>query len=611
VTKQLPLVIAILVSVGLALYQLDPAWRDATRLAPGNWNHPDCLSNHWLLIWVAEQLSRGQPIHHNPLYYWPVGDMPVLAGNGSEGFLYMPFHLLLGWPMGVSFYALMVLSLNGLSGYALARAAGAERWASLVTIGVTGIAPYTIQELSSGRFNQVSIFWMLFTLASWLALLNRPGLRRAVGTGLLWALSCIFYWYYGLFTLGAALLLLIGHRWRSGKLTVRAKRLIWTTAVSGLVLLSPWAIWFFSGWSQIPGTSEVDIFPHPQAIQDAVEPGIPFLVGQGRHAGQAMPVSIWGLGLVGILLSIWAVVRRQESMIGLRHSIGLSAVAVLFWSLALGPAHELAPYNLAYGWAPPLRRFWWPVRHVIVANAAWGVLAALGLSSLIGRLPQGWKKFLSPGLALGVVLSAIPLLQIQGAPSKVQLMQVDLSASPLAPLADLENGVLLEPPISPEVAGTQQHLIYQLVHRKTLMSGHALWVDRVRPDDWDVYVAGNSWLSALQDMEAARLEGPLRFDAEDIKALDDAGLRWISLNREYFTFPMKELVDRYRTVFDALFGSPVFRDKGLWVYDIRNYTGVEEVELEDWSWPEDTGIGGEDLPMHGKRPKSEVFSDYP
>ena len=31
----------------------------------------------------------------------PVGDSPLLAGNGSEGFLYLPFHLLLGWPAAV------------------------------------------------------------------------------------------------------------------------------------------------------------------------------------------------------------------------------------------------------------------------------------------------------------------------------------------------------------------------------------------------------------------------------------------------------------------------------------------------------------------------------
>jgi len=375
-------------------------------------------------------------------------------------------------------------------------------------------------------------------------------------------------------------------------------------------LLSPWAIWFFMGWSDIPGTGE-DVFPHPEAIQDAVSPGVPFLVGEGRHAGQAMPATIWCLGLIGALLALWTAYKREQSMVGIRHALGLATVAVIFWLLALGPLGAWAPYSLAYGWAPPLRRFWWPSRHIILANAAWGTLAALALSSLLGRLELRWKRFLNPALGLGLVLTTVPLLKLQGAPNQVQFMRVELEASPMTPLADMEKGVLFEPPLSPEVAGTQQHLIYQQVHGMTLMSGHALWVDRVRPQAWDEFVADNSWLSALQDMETARLDGPLRFDGADIVALDEAGLRWIALNREYFVFPLKELVDRYRTVFDALFGPPVFRDKGLWVYDIRNYTGVAEVELESWQWPAELEENEANQPRPGRRPKGAVFSDYP
>jgi hypothetical protein len=611
VRKELPLLIAVLASVALALYQLNPAWKDPSVMAPGNWSHPDCLSNHWLLIWVAEQIYSGQGIHHNSHYYWPVGDMPVLAGNGSEGFTYLPFHILLGWPVGVNFYALMVLSLNGIAGYAFARAAGAERWSSLIVVGVTGLAPYTIQELSSGRFNQVSIFWMLFTLSSWLKLLDRPGLRRAIGTGLLWALCCIFYWYYGLFTLGAASILLGVHLWRSGTPSPRAKRMLGICAASGLIALAPWAVWFFSGWSEIPGTTEVDIFPHPQAVQDAISPALPFMVGEGRHAGQAMPTTLWLLGFGGLIFSGWSIYRREESMRGLRHSAGIALIAILFWWLALGPSGGFSLYNAVYGLAAPLRRFWWPVRHVILANAAWGVLGALALSSLLGRIPDKWRRWAQPTISIVLLVTVVPQLQQQGVTTRVQLMRVDLSESPMVPLSTMESGVLLEPPLSPEVAGTQQHLIYQRVHGKTLMSGHALWVDRVRPQEWDSFVSSNSWLAALQDMETARLDGPIRFDAEDIRALDAQGLRWISLNREYFTFPMKELVTRYRTVFDALFGRPVIRDKGLWVYDIRNYTGVEEVDIEVWNWPPGVGTGGTDLPLHGRRPKNEVFSDYP
>ena len=60
----------------------------------GGWGHPDNLGNHWLLVWVAERVFRWEQIIHNDQYYLPYGDYPWLAGNGTEGFLYLPFHLL-------------------------------------------------------------------------------------------------------------------------------------------------------------------------------------------------------------------------------------------------------------------------------------------------------------------------------------------------------------------------------------------------------------------------------------------------------------------------------------------------------------------------------------
>ena len=113
-------------------------------------------------------------------------------------------------------------------------------------------------------------------------------------------------------------------------------------------------------------------------------------------------------------------------------------------------------------------------------------------------------------------------------------------------------------------------------------------------------------------MERGELQGSLQFDGNDIRRLDDQGLRWIALHPEYFTFSMKTLRTRYRDVLEVCFGPAVIKNpRGPWLYDIRNYTGIESIPLEPWTWPDDVLIGDEDLPMHGRRPKSSVFSDYP
>ena len=75
----------VLLCLGLALGVAGPLALDPANRIAGDWRHPDCLGNHWLLVWVAEQIRSGGSLLHNDLYYWPFGDAPWLAGNGSEG----------------------------------------------------------------------------------------------------------------------------------------------------------------------------------------------------------------------------------------------------------------------------------------------------------------------------------------------------------------------------------------------------------------------------------------------------------------------------------------------------------------------------------------------
>ncbi|MDP6933971.1 MAG: hypothetical protein QGG40_13690, partial [Myxococcota bacterium] len=49
-----------LACLGLALQQTWPGWDAPDEWLVGNWVHPDCLSNHWLLVWVTEQLLEGR-----------------------------------------------------------------------------------------------------------------------------------------------------------------------------------------------------------------------------------------------------------------------------------------------------------------------------------------------------------------------------------------------------------------------------------------------------------------------------------------------------------------------------------------------------------------------
>ncbi len=550
-----------------------------------NYIHPDCLGNHWLMVWVADQLLHGQSILHNDTYYWPVGDAPWLAGNGSEGFAFLPIYAALGWPLGSNVYLVGVLVLNGLAGWALARAAGASQTAALAACPTTTLSLYAMQELGAGRFSQVSICWLGFFLASWLRVLDQPSTLRALTSALMLALTSLFYWYYGLFGVLAGGVLLAA---RGASIRLQWRSLLVFSATY-LVLVLPLLWVYLRYWANIPGTGE-EQFPHPQALGDSTWPGIPFLVTGGRHSGRALPFTTVLLALFGL-----AHPRRRTAW-------GLFGVALLFGGLMAGALIPHGPYSWVYGLARPLRRFWWPYRHVAGLNYALTTLAALGADRLFsGR--RGGKL-----IGVGVALSIPAQLQLQGAPWHAQFSHVIAPEPFYVKVQKLPGRRMIEPPLAPEVASSETPLIYQLYHHKQLVNGHAEWVDRVRPDAWDTFVAGNSFLTEMQALERGKVEGPFTFRAADLQALLDQDVRVMVLNREYFPVAFSPLVSSYGSIFESLFGLPVATGKRTRAWDMSTWNGKTEVTFPVFAWPANVQPGGPDLSIMGMHETSLGFS---
>lgn len=554
----------------------------------GGWAHPDCLSNHWLLGWVAERLLSGDSILHNPDYYWPVGDAPVLAGNGMEGLLYLPFHVLLGWPEGSVAYVMAVLVCNGLAGYGLARAVGVGGLPSVFAACAAVVCPYPIQELSAGRFTQAAVFWPMAAWALWISLLERPGLFRAVLCGVLTAAAGFFYWYHALFVCLADAVTL-------GVFVMHRRRVPWRetlcASVVALVLIAPWMAVFASHWHAVPGVQESFPSAHSATASAPVLPRV--LIPNGLHSAAVISAPVWLLGAVGC----WVGRRRWPIQ-------GLMVSACLFWLLSLGPNIPASPYVAVYGLAEPLRRFWWPVRHVVMVNAAWGALAAVGLGALLSFVNRGRV------LWVGLAVCLVPIgLMARGIPIQPRFTALQWPPAVYPALAEQDDGVLIEPPLWPGMASAQQHLLYQRVHHKPLLSGHGLWVDRIRPPAWDQFVEENTFLVAMQRLEAGELGSTFSFAAADLMALRRQGVRWFSLNRELFPLRTQAVVSTYRTVAEGLFGEPILRAPQIQIWDMQEWNGATSVSIEAWVWPEGLAPGGPEIGISGRRPASLSFSD--
>jgi hypothetical protein len=572
------------VILGLAIWTMWPALRAPESSMVCNWMHPDCISNHWLLVWVAERLGEGQSILHNDRYYWPVGDAPVLAGNGAEGVLYAPLHQLLGWPTGAVFYLTGILMLNGVGGWALGRALGAGRWAALLPAAAAIASPYLLGELGAGRFSQVSIGWMLLTLAAWLRLCEAPSRRRAILAGLLWAVTAFFYWFHAWFVAIALVLFLVCLRMTRQPLPWRS---LMQAAATAAVLIAPWAWAFLGAWSDIPGTSES--FPPAHAAQDSAWPSIPFLRTEDIAA---MPALVWALGLLGALTAARSGDHRARWAL---------VCWALFTLLAMGPFARWAPYTVLYDLGAPLRRFWWPLRHVALAGVLW---AAMGAVWITGR--RGGRY-----LAVGAALSAPLMLQLAGMPHQVQTTRLSLDDPGLLALRDLPQAVLLQLPIAPEASGTQLGLLFQMIHDKPTIGGHAQWVDRVRPKSWDERLASNSYLSQLAAIDRGEAGETMRFEPADLEALRQDGLRWLVLDRSTYPIPLQPAVKAHRAAANALFGRPVIHKRGLRVWDMAQWSGAGTAALPAVQWPDQLQPAGPEHPLSGMRPHPPLIQLRP
>jgi hypothetical protein len=578
----------------LAQWALWPAWYQPDRWLVGNWAHPDCLSNHWLLAWVAEQVASGGSLLHNDRYYWPVGDSPLLAGNGSEGFLYLPFHLLWGWPAAVPPYLMVVLTLNGMAGWALARTMGAGPLAALLGAAACLTWPYTIQELSSGRFSQLDASWLMFFLAAWVRFLDRPTIRWALLSAVLLAAASLFYWYYGWFGVVAGAVLAVASSMHRRRLPPLKPSLVFSLAF--LILIAPWAAFFGMHWDLIPGTAEEVLFPHPQAVADSMALAWPPTVNDGRDLGKALALVPTLTGAAGVLLAM----RRGTPW----QTRGLVAVGAIFFLLALGPTFPGAPFTLLYGLAAPLRRFWWPVRHLVLFTPVMAGLGAWFLTraghNLGDRLGLGPRLRLAVALVLsvGAAISVPAWYAHSSTIHKPIILRMATEQPVYGDLAALDDGVLLQPPMAPEASGALDVLMFQRFHHKTLLTGHAMWVDRVRPDEWDSFVAANSFLRGLQFMERGQLppsgqdQVRFAFEAQDFEALTSGGLRWLVLDRSSFTFQLQPVVHAYRQLYDELFGEPMIRGQGVWAWDVRTWTGATQAELSALNWPAEVTPAG-------------------
>ena len=581
-----PLLVCLCFSIVLVIARLGAIfWQGDSHLV-GGWNHPDNLGNQWLLVWVAERVREGQDIIHNDMYYLPVGDYPWIAGNGSEGFLYLPFSLLFSWPYSVMCYVFVLWVGIGCAGWFLGRASGLGRWNSLVPSMVLLSTPYLSRELNAGRFSQFDVLWIIASVASFLYLCRRPSIHTAIICGLFVGLTGIFYWYYAFFFVIFALIT-VGLRWMMGMDIPLGY--IFIAALCSVLCVSPLLYIYWTHWNLIPGTQE-NVFPSPDSVADSLNFSWDLWRPYGRTAGMVQ-------SLITSVLSMYCVYiayksrRTETTRARERQWIFLCGIVTLivFWLLAYGP--KLPFYGWVYGWTEATKRFWWPSRHLIMVNISFAILAGWGWQYWLYRKERDGDNSRYVYATMILVMLIPCFLWLQGdRPFHIFHTPIQTSHSVYTTLSTLEGDAIWQPPISPKIANSQKPLLQQLVHHKKMLQGHALWVDRVRPTEWDRMVQENSLLYSLQQYETAD-NFQIDISSPDIKELLEMGVAYIVLDRELFPKILPQIWYGYEQACRELFGKPVLQGDFVFVWSIENWTGVTSLELSRWTMPKGFVLG--------------------
>ena len=586
-----------ILSLALGIARLGNVFWHPKSFLVGGWSHPDNLGNHWLLVWVSEQLLHGKGILHNDRYYVPFGDYPWLAGNGSEGVLYLLFSWM-EWPLGVVALILVIFLLSGMCTYLMSRALYIGAWQSLIPVSVVLSSPFLHRELSAGRFSQVDIAWLMGSIAGLLWLLRSANRFWIIWTGVFVACTGFFYWYYAFFFVLFAVIsvLILGTR--------NHIQPIVKSAILSIICIAPIAWIYAENWGLIPGVSE-DIFPSPDAFADSLNFTFAWFEPLGRTAGAVQSIPSWIFAIFAVI-AVFQKNRSIESQQMPKVVFMALMVFLLFWLLAYGP--KLPIFEWVYGWAPPLRRFWWPSRHLIMVNIAMSILAGVGWQAICQKWLQDHqtKLWMSIGCAVLIPFS----FWLQGnRPFQALNSPVELPIEVYQDIADLEGDVLLTPPLSPKLAKSQAALLFQLFHHKRLLTGHALWVDRVRPTKWDDLIDNHVLLKAMQKFENGENPDPVVLSQGDLVSLWDLGVDWIVLDAELFLQSANPVLNGYVQVLTELFGAPILQKDHVWVFNSHTWTRQSTVSFPKWHWPQGSTLGDGRHSANGLLNPSKVLQD--
>jgi hypothetical protein len=359
-------------------------------------------------------------------------------------FLSWPLSHFMDFPAHYNVKVILVLTLDGLCGYVLARRFVRSRIVALAAGLVAVVNPLNVQDINGSGLRQTILWWLLL----YPIFLDRAARRQRLSDGLLAGLcagmAASWYWFYGLF---AGIFTVIYLAWilLSRRVSMRGF-FRWTIPMVVLAVLvaAPFVSPYLNqaeGASTLPEMSFFLPFPRyetiaaaplrPQTYQENVLASLHRTVRSSWAADyilyptseRTMPVAVLFLGLLP------ALVRRRN--------LFWAFVYLFFYAASLGPFLKLEtlrdasevfrigqdwvvrmPFAWLFHWVPGMSRLFGPYRLASFAIVAAVVLLAYGLAAIPASSRRGFVLRTSVCLlAMGLtMLQALYRFEVENVP---------------------------------------------------------------------------------------------------------------------------------------------------------------------------------------------------
>ncbi len=520
-----------LVYFGIIAALLLPVFLTLSTHAVGD-RYNDVWQAMWGTWWTKEHLGQLLTFDTFTLQsFFPTGiDLHTHTPVYLAQFYALPFLLVASPVVAWNLTVYVILSLNCVAMYLLARHLVKDEFPSFIAGLLFGVNAYVLGHLHNGSLDHLALFFIPLSILALVRLVEAPAMKTAVVTSVLLLLTYLSSWYYG-FYIGLFALLYTGIAVlrRRGADRRRLVLMGGTAALLYSALVLPFLIPLVRN-TALARPADVIAMSQLHFVIDLTAfftPGKPVMNPELRYYLKPVYIGTACLALCDLSL---AGRRRPQTLV-------FGGLALVFLVLTLGS--HLSIFGRIFHSVPLPSRLL-PIFGTYRAHgvnlALIGILGGFGAAALMARVTNRIGRRTLQGLLPAAILAEVLLLSPGPYPPPRTDTTVPAAYQVLA--ADDEPYGIVDVPFELDnhfFCGRYQ--FYQTVHRKYLVAGVTYFLPSEESGtNWD-YIKNNPALSRLITLPGDRDRPRAGVDDAHMEAafrrLEADGFRYILVHREF------------------------------------------------------------------------------